>query len=91
MSEPLISFFLGVAVVSCIFIGAIFVQFWRRTNDSLFIMFALAFWLFGVNWAMVALLRDEVYAAVYLFRLIGFLLIIVGVIGKNRRSRGTQP
>lgn len=86
----LLSFMLGSAVTACVIIGAFFVAFWTRTRDRLFLMFSFAFWLFGVNWLMVAIIQDEIYPSVYLFRLLGFVLIIVGIIGKNRSLRARE-
>ncbi len=85
MGEVLQPFLLGLVVMACTAIGVFFWKFWKRTCDRLFLSFAIAFWLFAANWAMLAMVRrDEGYAAVYLFRLLGFVIIIAGVIGKNR-------
>jgi hypothetical protein len=86
MTETLVSFLLGSAVTACLIVSAFFARFWRRTRDLLFLAFAVAFLLFGANWAMVAVLEEETYPAVYLFRLLGFAIIIAGVIGKNRSA-----
>ena len=89
--NDLLPFLLGVAVSTCLIIGAFFVRFWKRTGDNLFLLFAAAFGLFAVNWTVVSFIEQESYPAVYLFRLLGFGLIIAGVVGKNRGASRGQP
>ncbi len=85
MNGVLQPFLLGTVVTACAVIGVQFVQAWKRTHESLFLSFAIAFWLFGVNWGVLAVLPlEEGYPAVYLLRLLGFGIIIVGIIAKNR-------
>lgn len=91
MNDVLQSFLLGVLVTACAVIGLFFLRFWRRSHDRLFLAFAGAFWLFGTNWAMLAVLNHgEGYPAIYLFRLMGFGLIVAGIIAKNRNNRPHQ-
>lgn len=69
--------------------GFFFLRFWARTRDSLFIAFALAFWLLALNAGLVILLgqpREEL-SFVYLLRLAAFLLIIVAILRKNIGTR----
>lgn len=90
MNEALILVLLGAAVMACLVIGAFFWRFWKDTRDTLFLAFAVAFWLFGANWAMVAVVGHERFPQVYLFRLVGFLIIIAGVAMKNRSKAPRQ-
>lgn len=65
--------------------GAFFLQFWRRTGDSLFAIFAAAFALMALHQSLLILLgipREEA-SPLYLLRAAAFLLIIVGVLRKN--------
>ena len=41
---------LGALVMACFVAGLFFLRFWRKTRDRLFMIFAIAFWLMGVNW-----------------------------------------
>ena len=93
-------FLLGAVVVACLSAGLFFLRFWRRTRDRLFAAFAVAFWVLGLNWAALAWLQitrpeqpnevDEVRTALYVVRLLAFLLILAAVIDKNRtRAPGT--
>jgi hypothetical protein len=57
-----------------------------RTRDGLFVPFSIAFWLMSLNWLCVALVRQDeaTVAPLYVLRLLAFLLILVGIIDKNR-------
>lgn len=65
-----------------------FLRFWRRTHDGLFVSFALAFFLLGLNQAMLTFTRIPVEerSPLYLLRLAAFLLILFSILYKNRRS-----
>jgi hypothetical protein len=82
-------FFSGMVTMGFLVAALFFVRFWRRTDDSLFAAFALAFLLFALNQALVTGIetsRDE-KALVYLLRLAGFGLIILSIAHKNFRSK----
>lgn len=79
----------GAIVMACIVIGGIFLRFWSRSHDRLFAYFAAAFWLFGLNHLILALMdrASEIRPYVYLIRLAAFVLILVAIIEKNRGDR----
>ncbi len=69
-------------------IALFFLRFWRRTQDRLFSYFALAFFLFGVErLVMVWSAGTESQAYVYLIRLAAFILIVIGIVIKNRSRK----
>ncbi len=72
--------------------GLFFLRFWRQTKDRLFLVFSLAFWLFALQRLALVLTEPvaETRTGLYFVRLIGFLLILVAIIGKNR-SAGDTP
>ena len=84
----LYDFLAGAVTVSFSIVGLFFLRFWRRTTDPLFLTFAFAFWLMAIAQAILALsgLPQEERSWVYLIRLAGFALIIVGIYRKNRSS-----
>ncbi len=84
------AFVLGALVMSCAIAGIFFIRFWRRTHDRLFAIFAAAFWLLGLNWLLIFVFAsDETRSTLcYVLRLVAFLLILLGIIDKNR-SRST--
>lgn len=69
--------------------GLFFLRFWRLSRDRLFIFFCAAFWLLAVNWLSLAVNHwvPETRHQAFLVRLLAFVLIIIGVIDKNRRGR----
>ena len=74
--------------VSCGFLvaGLFFLRFWRRSGDSLFVWFAVAFWLLGLGQALLALagIPVEERSSIYLIRLAAFLVILFAIVRKNR-------
>lgn len=81
-------FLSGVVTMGFVIAGLFFLRFWSRTRDNLFIAFAFAFWLLGLNQALIALtdMPVEERTPLYLLRLAAFGLIIVSIWMKNRRS-----
>jgi hypothetical protein len=88
MTSILYHFLLGSAVTASVVVGTFFLRFWRKTHDRLFIIFAIAFWLMGLNWLLLAFVnRDELLTALYVIRLIAFVLILLAIVDKNRSAR----
>jgi hypothetical protein len=87
--ESVNRFLLGAAVMACFAAGLFFLRFWRKTRDRLFAIFAAAFWLMGLNWLALSFTdRDaEFRPALYLIRLLAFVLIIYAILEKNRTAR----
>ena len=79
-------FLLGV-IVTCSFVAAaFFARFWRATRDLLFLGFAAAFFLEGLN-GMAFLLLDQPNVgdeAIYIIRLLSYLIILAAIAHKNR-------
>jgi hypothetical protein len=79
-------FLLGMIVTASFVAGGFFAKFWRATRDPLFLYFAAAFLLEGLN-RMVFLGLDrpnEGNAYVYIVRLVSYVLILMAIINKNR-------
>jgi hypothetical protein len=83
-------FIAGAIVLGYIVVGVFFLRFWRRTSDTLFAIFALAFFVLAGNSAVVTLsgIEREALSWVYLLRAAAFTLIIVAIIRKNLPRRG---
>jgi uncharacterized membrane protein HdeD (DUF308 family) len=79
------AFLLGVIAASSITAAVYFLKFWKRTHDSLFLAFAVAFLIEGVN--RIAVLEverpNEGSPWTYVVRLIAFLIILAGILNKN--------
>src|SRR5581483_7143986 len=71
--------------------GLFFLRFFRRTRDPLFVFFAVAFWVMALSRLGLVLLHDRREAHTYLYavRLLAFLLILGGIINKNRGGPGS--
>ena len=87
----LYDFLSGAVTFGYLVAGLFFLRFWRRTADPLFLSFALAFALLGASQALLSLadVPVEERSWIYLLRLAAFLLIIVGILRKNRRGAGS--
>jgi hypothetical protein len=94
--SPIIYIFLTGAVCSLCFVAAIlFVQFYRRTKDRLFICFAIAFGILALNNVVLLFSEDRFSSApenpnhplVYAPRLIAFILILYAIVDKNLLQR----
>lgn len=81
-------FFAGAATISLLVIALFFLRFWKRTQDRLFLFFAGAFVFLMLERIVRAVMTVETEWApyVYTIRLLAFVLIIVAVVDKNRRS-----
>lgn len=84
----------GGIMVGCLACGYFFFRFYQKTRDSLFAVFATAFWILAVERVFLLATVNaadlsgthELRGFVYLFRLAAFSLIIVAFLQKNRRS-----
>jgi uncharacterized membrane protein HdeD (DUF308 family) len=83
-------FLLGVIVTASLIAGMFFLKFWRRTGDPLFMAFAAAFIIEGVNRSFFLFMErpNEGSPIIYTVRLLAFLLILVAIVRKNRGRVG---
>ena len=83
-----IPFLSGAIAAGFLVAGLFFLRFWRKTRDGLFAAFAVAFWLLGLNQALLAFssVPAEERTWLYLLRLAAFVLILVAIWRKNARS-----
>jgi hypothetical protein len=81
--------FLGGAVSMGFAVAALlFLRFWRRTREALFLAFSASFMLLGVTQALLILAEVPVdeRSQLYLLRLLAFLLILGALWWQNRRG-----
>ena len=77
--------FLYGIIFACSLAAAVFFwQSWRRTRDSLFLLFSLCFALLSVERFVLAFLVSGKEYSVYLIRLAAFMLLIIAIVQKNR-------
>jgi hypothetical protein len=85
----IIPFLQTVSATAAVAAGLFFFRFWRESRDRLFAFFGAAFWVLAVSWVLLALINPsaETRPYVYAIRLLAFLLLIVGMIDKNRGQK----
>jgi uncharacterized membrane protein YeiB len=87
--SPAYLFLSGAVAMGYAIAGLFFLRFWKRTQDRLFLAFAVAFLLLTLNAVLVTMANVplENRAILYLLRLAAFAIIIGAVIQKSRSRR----
>jgi hypothetical protein len=82
-------FLWGVLAMASVVVALFFLHYWRASRDRLFAFFALAFAAMALDWVghVFVAPADPFRAEVYVGRLLAFVLIIIGIIDKNRQAR----
>ena len=81
----MVSFLSGMITAGFLLAALFFFRFWKRTGDSLFATFGIAFVLFAIGQAMSAtfdFLQDD-KSLVFVLRLLGFGLLLIAIARKN--------
>jgi hypothetical protein len=83
----LYDFLAGAIVMGFAVAALMFLRFWKRTREGLFLAFSGSFLLLGITQALLTLgdFRDEERSWLYLLRLAAFLLILFAMFWQNRR------
>lgn len=78
----------GAITMGCLVIAIFFRCFWKRTGDRLFLFFAIAFLLLGIERLMLVRGNpaDEVHFSVYTVRLAAFITLAIAIWDRNRRG-----
>jgi hypothetical protein len=84
------SFSNGVTCALWFVAALIFLRFYRKSHDRLFMFFAASFAILSFNRIafLLSSAPDENRTHLYVVRLIAFTVILVGIIDKNRSHRG---
>jgi lipopolysaccharide export LptBFGC system permease protein LptF len=79
----------GMLAMAALVAALLFLRLWRTGRDRLFLFFAAAFALLALNWLGLGVSNpeQETLHYAYVLRLGAFVLIIVGIVDKNRRVR----
>lgn len=82
-------FFSGAIVMGYAVACLLFLRYWRKTRERLFLTFAASFALLALNyfWLSVTQIPVEERSPLFLLRLLAFGLIIVAVVQANRAKR----
>jgi len=80
----------GLLTMASVVAALFFLRFWRETRERLFAFFSLAFLGLGATWLGLAIINHPADEAqqeyAYVVRLVAFVILIIGIIDKNRRS-----
>jgi len=81
-------FLWGMLTMAHLVAAVLLLRFWRISRDRLFLFFSASFATLALNWLGLALIHPapETQHFIYLIRLLGFLLLIIGIVDKNYRS-----
>jgi hypothetical protein len=87
MNELLI----GAIAALCFVIVLFFLRFWKTTQDRFFLLFAIAFFIEGVNRVLLSLFFDlrEISPEYYVIRLISYGFIVAAILEKNKRQKNS--
>jgi peptidoglycan/LPS O-acetylase OafA/YrhL len=80
------AFIAGALVMAYLVVALFFARFYRQTKESLFLFFSISFALLCASRVALTLLRVESEQVHYLysFRLLAFVVLLVGIVRKNR-------
>ncbi len=87
MNGDFVNFLSGALSMGYGVAGLFFLRYWRDTRDRLFVFFSAAFFLFALQGVVLTYLRSgaSLDLASYYLRSVAFLLILAGILEKNRR------
>ena len=82
-------FLWGALTMASATVSVFFLRYWKLSGDRLFAYFEVAFAAMGINWIGLAVFDTGVEhrQGLYVLRLAAFVLIIIGIVDKNRSSR----
>jgi hypothetical protein len=85
----MIEFLSGAVTMGFLTAALFFIHFWQKSRDRLFLAFAIAFALFALNQCLALWLgaADERIGDTYMLRVLGFVLILAGIVDKNLSSK----
>jgi hypothetical protein len=83
----IVSTLYGAAAMGSLAVAVLFLKYWRRSLDRLFLLFSCAFAILGVQYAAIgcAVITAEWRPFAFAPRLIAFGLILFAIAEKNRR------
>lgn len=83
------SFCWGILTMASLVASLFFLRYWKVTRERLFGFFAVAFALLALNWLALTAIDPalETRHLIYLIRLAAFIVMIVGIVDKNRALR----
>jgi Family of unknown function (DUF5985) len=85
-AELVVALLNGATAMACLGVALFFARFWGESADRLFFCLSAAFVAFAANYATLGLLSvsDERRGYAFIIRLLAFLVILVGLVLKDR-------
>jgi hypothetical protein len=82
-----VPFIHGAVTMGCAIAAIFFLRFWHESRDRLFLIFALAFAVLSLSYALLGTIAfaTEWRVNVFILRLVAFCLILYAIVDKNRR------
>jgi uncharacterized membrane protein len=79
---------IGAIAMACFTASLFFLRFWRKTGDRFFLFFSLSFCIEGVSRVILGMIGDgdERQPLIVLMRLFAFVVILIAIIDKNRKT-----
>jgi hypothetical protein len=81
MTEWMVS---GALAMGYVVAAMFFIRYWRDARDRLFAFFSVAFLLLALQRIMLPFIAADRVELVYTVRVVAFLMIIIGIVDKNR-------
>jgi hypothetical protein len=80
------AFVAGALVMAYVVVALFFARFYRQTKEVLFVFFAISFALLAASRLALSFLavESEQHHYLYWFRLLAFVVLLVGIVRKNR-------
>ena len=81
------AFLSGMTTMGFLVVSLLFVRYWRRTRDGIFVWFSISFALLALTQALPVIIESprEEHSWVFLLRLLAFALLIFAILRKNAR------
>lgn len=81
-------FISGAIAVACLVVGLFFAQFYKKLGDRFFLLFSIAFNILAFERVVLLAYQktNESQPLIYLIRLLAFVVILVAIADKNRKT-----
>jgi hypothetical protein len=85
IDPAMMQFLLGAVAMGSAVVALVFLGYYRRTSDRLFLFFSASFALDAIGRVWMALWQptDDAGGAVYVLRVLSYVLILLAILDKN--------
>lgn len=88
MKTIVLAYLSGILTLGYVLTGTFFLKFWRDTRERLFGFFAASFFMLATQRILLTLRGEwgEQETWIYVLRLLAFLVLVFGIVEKNRSA-----